>query len=328
MKNKINLFIVGMPRSGTKLLRELLNSSEYIYIPEAETQFFPYLYEKYGNQVDFSNEEIKKSFIKDIEDSMFTYYLKKEFKYVVDFSFLKKKRQKEELSLTLSKLLFILNKKPNLKYLGEKTPEYLFHTDLLKEKFPEAKFIHIIRDPRDHVLSMKKAWGKNIFLAAYKWNKEILKFQDSKKKLHDDLLEIKYEELLSRPKHVLSQICEFLEIEFDEKMLTPNSQVENKGDAKGQKSIKKDNFNKFLKKLNKIDVFSLEKILFDSLKLYDYHIINKNKINQSKAPSYLRLKWYRMLDVFNVAKDALKIHGFKNGLKKIILSQKQFASKN
>ena len=37
------LFIVGMPRSGTKLLRELLNQSPSIRIMDIETDFFPFL---------------------------------------------------------------------------------------------------------------------------------------------------------------------------------------------------------------------------------------------------------------------------------------------
>ena len=46
------LFIIGMPRSGTKLLRGLLNRHPMIGIPPSETEFFPWLnshYEQFGD---------------------------------------------------------------------------------------------------------------------------------------------------------------------------------------------------------------------------------------------------------------------------------------
>jgi hypothetical protein len=39
---------------------------------------------------------------------------------------------------------------------GDKSPGYVNHLKLLNNVFPNARFIHIIRDPRDHVLSMHK----------------------------------------------------------------------------------------------------------------------------------------------------------------------------
>lgn len=325
---EINLFIIGMPRSGTKLLRELLNSSSEIYIPEAESQFFPYLYNKYGDSIDFSNNKIKLNFISDVRKSMFIYYLKQEFGYSTELNFLELKKKKEQLSKVLSELMKEFNKKKDIKYLGEKTPEYLFHTDLLQSKFPQAKFIHIVRDPRDYVLSMKKAWGKNIFLAAYKWNNSILDFQIKKEKLGTRLLEIKYEDLISEPEKTLLDICHFMGISFNKQMLTPNKSVENKGDAKGQNTIKKNNYNKFLKQLSSHALLKIERIVLDGLKTYNYEIVNKGYIRQSKNPHSVILKWYRLKDMFNVFLDAIKVHGIKNGLKKIYYSQKQFASKN
>jgi len=43
------LFILGMPRSGTKLLRDLLNRNPKIGVPTSETDFIPYLIKPFGN---------------------------------------------------------------------------------------------------------------------------------------------------------------------------------------------------------------------------------------------------------------------------------------
>jgi hypothetical protein len=48
MSNKLSLFIVGLPRSGTKLLRELLNNHDNIFIPSIEAYFIPHLTKEWG----------------------------------------------------------------------------------------------------------------------------------------------------------------------------------------------------------------------------------------------------------------------------------------
>ncbi|MFD2203308.1 sulfotransferase family protein [Shivajiella indica] len=325
---KINLFVFGMPRSGTKLLRELLNSNPSIFIPEAESQFFPFLFKKYGSIIDFSSEKIKNQFISDIKNSLFIFYLKTEFDYNTNLDYLNNKKEKEKLSDILTELFLNFCEKKHVKYLGDKTPEYLIHTELLFEEFPNSKYIHLVRDPRDYVLSMNKAWGKNIYLAATKWNEYITNFQAKKKKLGANLIEIKYEDLISETEKTLKDICNFLEIDFNKNMLTPNKSVENKGDAIGQNKVKKDNFNKFLNQLSKSQILELEQIAFIGMQEYGYQILNSDSITQSKKPHKIKLKLYRIQDIFAVAFDAFKIYGIKNGLKKLIFSQKQFATKN
>ena len=76
MNTPVNLFLFGMPRSGTKLLRELLNSHEEIFIPMAESHFIPLFYKKFGKIIDFSNSEVRSNIKKDIEKSLFIFYLK------------------------------------------------------------------------------------------------------------------------------------------------------------------------------------------------------------------------------------------------------------
>src|SRR5690606_34430729 len=53
--------------------------------------------------------------------------------------------------------------------VGDKTPEYITRVPLLAQLFPRAKFVHIMRDPRDYVVSIRKAWGKSLPRAAQRW---------------------------------------------------------------------------------------------------------------------------------------------------------------
>mgnify|MGYP000529984615 CR=1 FL=1 len=57
VKFKGPLFIVGMPRSGTKLLRDLLNQHPKIHIAEIETHFLPFWFSQWKEFGDLSEKE-------------------------------------------------------------------------------------------------------------------------------------------------------------------------------------------------------------------------------------------------------------------------------
>src|SRR5690606_39213043 len=114
---------------------------------------------------------------------------------------------------------------------GDKTPGYLNQLPLIKAVFPEAKFIHIIRDPRDYSLSVEKAWNKNAFRAAERWRYNIEKARSSTHHFMKDYQEIKYEALLSNPRKELEKICQFLECTYSPMMESLPLPAENLGAA-------------------------------------------------------------------------------------------------
>lgn len=94
---------------------------------------------------------------------------------------------------------------------AEKTPPNIFFIHQFITLFADAKIIHIVRDPRDAILTsmgrgMKKEEG------AAKWLASVAAVQ--KMRCYRNLLEIKYEDLVVNPDGTLKQICFFLDIEF------------------------------------------------------------------------------------------------------------------
>jgi len=105
------------------------------------------------------------------------------------------------------------------------TPTNITHVVFLKELFPEMKFIHIYRDPRDVVSSYKtKHWGGNTTEnASHILRNILLKWEEDKKDLSKETyIEISLEKLIENKKEVLHKLTEFLKIEFDENMLNVN----------------------------------------------------------------------------------------------------------
>ena len=121
---------------------------------------------------------------------------------------------------------------------GDKSALYALQIPLLYKYFPDVKFIHIVRDPRDVALSYKKTWNKNIYEAANKWRLLIEEVDRSKKILNKEQYhELYYEDLLMNTENVLTGICSFIGVQYEENMNKLNKITEYFGDAKYSKHI-------------------------------------------------------------------------------------------
>ncbi|MBA2763633.1 MAG: sulfotransferase [Thermoleophilaceae bacterium] len=104
---------------------------------------------------------------------------------------------------------------------ADKTPKYVKDIPRLSSLFPEARFVHIIRDGRDVALSFKDlTWGPNGPIeAALRWRGWVELGRAAGRDLGEGrYLEVSYEDLAADPEPVLRRICDFLELEFSEQM--------------------------------------------------------------------------------------------------------------
>lgn len=105
---------------------------------------------------------------------------------------------------------------------GEKTPGNLFFVDVLLEMFPGAQFIHVVRDPRAGVASMQQV---DFFPNS-------IPFNAMNRRKHDRVAErmrhhvpstqwrtVLYEDLVADPESVLSALCSYLGETFEPAML-------------------------------------------------------------------------------------------------------------
>jgi hypothetical protein len=113
-------------------------------------------------------------------------------------------------------------------YYGDKTPGYVKHIPLLAKLFPEASFIHIIRDGRDVALAYieRDEWGpRTVAEAALYWDARVREGRTAGEQLGSGRYhEIKYEDLVEHPEEVLRQICRFLGLDFEPSMLSFHEQ--------------------------------------------------------------------------------------------------------
>jgi len=105
---------------------------------------------------------------------------------------------------------------------GQKTPRFVRHLPLLRFHFPEARFVHLVRDPRAVAASLIRSnvHRSTATYAARRWRMDVdlgLAFEQA---APGSVLRVAYEELVARPDNVLRGVCEFCGLDFDPKMLT------------------------------------------------------------------------------------------------------------
>jgi hypothetical protein len=108
-------------------------------------------------------------------------------------------------------------------WVGDKDPRTVEYLVTLKRHFPDAVILHIVRDPRDVLVSKKKAaWSRDhpsiyhIFA-----NRVQLKLgrEQGRDLFKERYFELSYRDLLLRPEEILHHICELMEIDYEPGMM-------------------------------------------------------------------------------------------------------------
>ena len=225
------IFILGCERSGTTLLRLMLNQSPVLYIP-GESGFLDKLRKQQELYGDFTQPYQRWFFIRDLQTSKAT-------STTYSFPIFKLTIEEAEMALAetaptnypgaASALFQAAARKQGKQYWGDKTPRYIFKISWLAEAFPQAKFIHVIRDGRDVASSLIKAgWVNNFVKAAYYWHEKVEAGISSGKTLDKQrYYELNYEQLVMYPEETLKDLCNWLELEYVPSMLQQNENATN-----------------------------------------------------------------------------------------------------
>jgi hypothetical protein len=106
-------------------------------------------------------------------------------------------------------------------YCGDKDPRLVEFTTFIAAKWPDSKIIHLYRDPRDVLVSKKKAaWSRRRGLFFHLVAGVAQYRLGTMNRIPDaQLRKVKYEELISKPSEILKSICEWLDIPFNSRML-------------------------------------------------------------------------------------------------------------
>lgn len=239
------LFLVGMPRSGTKLLRDLLNQHPDIGIPEAETEFLPALARAWPAMGDLREPAAWAAFVDHMRGSAYFVYLAEERGIVLDGAAWRAACPSFALTGVFEGLCRLHGGAGPGQIWGDKSPGHIAHLGLLRALWPEARVVHIVRDVRDHALSMQKAWGKDPLRAAVRWHDRVGAALGELAAWGPAALTLRYEDLVADPAAALARVCGLVGRDFVPEMTTLARPAENLGDTAGQTAVVADNVAKW-----------------------------------------------------------------------------------
>lgn len=90
----------------------------------------------------------------------------------------------------------------------------------LRYLWPDAKYVHLVRDGRDVARScIAMGWAGNMYCGVNRWVEAELAWERLAPLLPaDQRLEVRYEDLVADSDRVLSEVCEFIGVDFDPAM--------------------------------------------------------------------------------------------------------------
>jgi hypothetical protein len=211
-------FIVGVGRSGTTLLRMMLDSHPDLAVPP-ETHFIPQFIQASG-KLRYTPTTLTRAIVHDERRRWNDFGID-------EGELLEAMRAVHPLNTPDALRAFYRHyaAKHGKHRWGDKTPDYVRKMKKIQNTLPEARYIHVIRDGRDAGLSQNSRIakrGKNPVPPkemARRWRKRIVKSRIDAEEV-EHYLEVRYEDIITDTESVLRRVCAHIEIDYDRAMLS------------------------------------------------------------------------------------------------------------
>jgi len=310
--NQEPIFLMGAHKSGTSLLRSLFDGHSQLFVIPIEAHFFEHL----GYWVDYSIrrrfdeelslESIAQNLIKWIHKSNTTSdsYADNNMEGIWDGDEFEKSLytnlEKKNIDLSeLNGVKEIIQSYVHSMYLSlyghelpddlrvvEKSVENAEFALELKQAFPKAKFVHIIRNPYPNMVSIRKYRGNNqgfpfLKKIVYSLYNSFYYLEKNKRLIGKDYRVIKYEDLVQKPEELIKELVEFTGISDEEILYTPTALGKSwKGNSISDKKfngISSDRLDQWRKSISPIEVNLINRWFKQDLKKYGYEQLKNKK---------------------------------------------------
>jgi hypothetical protein len=211
------LFIVGRGRSGTTLLQAMFDAHPEMAIPP-ESHLIADMAarrKRYGSGARFSADR----FLTDLVPHL---GFKNWGLSDMDVAEVLRAARPSSLADAIRVVYAAYARRHGKTRFGEKTPLNVLHIPMIARMFPEARFLHIIRDGRDVTLSyLSQEFGPSTVVeSAYRWRQHVGRGRRDGRLLGPGRYrEVRYEKVVEDPEAILRDLCGFAGLGFDERML-------------------------------------------------------------------------------------------------------------
>lgn len=307
MKDFNPIFLCGHRKSGTSMFLNLFDNNSEINVFPTDLNllyaYFPIVERKL-------NKSKKK---KRLENILFKEFAKNEIikkrinleKYQkIFFDKIKKNYDTKNL---IYNLLNIYNQKFTTKktksIICKETSVEIYATEI-KKWFKNAKFIHLIRDPRDNYSAIKSGLKKYyskfnddklsiLFSIIFRYLNGLEAIEINKKIIGKDYYVCRFEDLIASPEKEMKKICKFLKISYSNDLIVPTVMgSETYGNNFNQlklKKISKINIGKWSKRIDEDEAAVLEHYFKKFMKKYNYELTFKEVSRHNSVVEFYKL---------------------------------------
>lgn len=269
------VFLCGVASGGTDLLQSVVNAHGRIFMP-GEFPFLGVAAERFGASVPAEQRDALIAELRRLD--AYNNFVHHHYE-----NFASDRRDPVQLppaprpvdgEVTATAIYqWLLGVPGHILWTGNKTPTNTENLDKLHRLFPNARFIIIVRDPRDVALSWRRKWGKHELLAAAKWERRLARGRELAATLPEHAtLWIRFEDLIDDLEGTSRRICEFLELPFDPAMLEFHQHLGKQipGKPNWGKPLVKGNYGKWRKELSPRKARRVEEIARPGMVAHGY----------------------------------------------------------
>lgn len=220
------VFIAGPDRSGTTLMFALLASHPNLSMVR-RTNMWRYFHRRYGDLGDPENFE------RCLRD-MVRYRRMRHLQPDVD----RIRREFAQGEPTYGRLFSLFHdhnaQRAGKSRWGDKSLHTEQYADRVFAEFPEARILHMVRDPRDRYASVRKRWGRDVSrvgAATGRWLSSTRVGRRDQRRHPDRYLMVRYEDLATDPETTMRRVCAFIGEDYSAEMLRMGGVPEQKDRA-------------------------------------------------------------------------------------------------
>jgi hypothetical protein len=267
------VIVLGVGRSGTTLLRVMLDRHTTLAIPY-ETFFVPQLAHRHGRHPQLEE------FLDDLG----------RLRTLYDWGIAPEDvqpRLREGMTIreAIGAIFETYADRQGKHRWGDKTPLYMQQLPLLERVFPDAIWVHLVRDGRDAALSFLelpegfagKTWAQPRTVAQFaaRWRTEILSAQRLGRHSDGRYLELRYEDLVAEPERELRRVCEHASLSWEPGMLdhTRPSDTANMPEHRNLAQPPTPGLRDWRSQMSREDALAFEQVAGDVLRSAGYELL-------------------------------------------------------
>lgn len=261
------IFVVGMNGSGTTMLADCLGRHPHIYSMPQESKVLPYYLQRYGHQGALDKLEARRRLAVRIGREK-TYWQSNGKRNI--------ELQDAELGETgfasVVNALYrrLMADSGKMRWL-DRSPINTQHIVTLAQAFPDAQFLHIIRDGRDAAQSFHRRWGYHPLHTITRWKHVVEEgCRQGASLAAGRYMELYYEHLTAKPEDVMATVCDFLTVPYDDAVIGSSMHYMDADQARSAADRIVENSGKWKRYFGDATVQGIERIAGRTLMKYGY----------------------------------------------------------